>query len=329
MNLGTMLLARGANRGKELAIRLGVGASRFRLVRRMISEGVLLSLLGGVAGLGLAYALSALASQLQQPAGAPLAPDVGLDWRAGIFAFVVAVACGIGFSVIPALRASKTNVASALKEGSTLQLPGYRRFGLRNLAVSIQLTGSLMLLLITGFLVIGLSKASSVETRFDPKTMVLVPIDPVRDGYTPEKAQALFEKLSERLRASGTVRNFTLAAQPPFPVIDEDDAKQWTAEDSADSAPVQNAVIAETVGAGYFATLNEPMLAGREFEEADEWRLDQRRLGHRNLNQSLESERDMALPVVLNTSAARGFFSNRNAIGKRIRDDKRSYEVWA
>ena len=75
MNLATMLLARGANRRKELAIRLGVGASRFRLIRQMISEGILLSLLGGVAGFALAYGLSVLNSQLPQPAGEPLAPD--------------------------------------------------------------------------------------------------------------------------------------------------------------------------------------------------------------------------------------------------------------
>ena len=133
----------------------------------------------------------------------PLEPDLALDWHAAVFAFAVAVVCGIGFSLAPALQATKTDVAPALKEGSALQLPGYRRFGLRNLAVVAQLTGSLMLLLITGFLVIGISKANSIETKFDPKTMVLLSIDPVRDGYSPEKAQALFEKLPERLRSSG------------------------------------------------------------------------------------------------------------------------------
>jgi predicted permease len=141
MNLATMLLARGANRRKELAIRLGVGASRFRLIRQMISEGILLSLLGGLAGFALAYGLSVLNSQLQQPPGAPLAPDLALDWRAAVFAFAVAFLCGIGFSLVPALQATKTDVASALKERSAPPLPNYRHFGLRNLAVVVQLTG--------------------------------------------------------------------------------------------------------------------------------------------------------------------------------------------
>jgi predicted permease len=314
MNLASMLLARGADRSKELAIRMGVGASRFRLIRQMISEGILISLLGGLAGFALAYGLSVLNSQVPQRAGAPLPPDVALDWRAAVFAFGVAIVCGIGFSLAPALQATKTDVATALKQGLALQSSGNRRFGLRNLAVVVQLTGSLMLLLITGFLVIGISKANSIETKFDPKTMVLVSLDPVRDGYTPEKAQALFEKLPERLATSGAVRRFALAKQPPFSIEDEDAALKLTAENSHDASRVQIMAIEDTVGAGYFAALNEPMLAGREFEERDQ------------RNQSGESKA-VALPAILNASAARGFFGNGNAIGKRVRDDTQSYEV--
>ena len=326
MNLATMLLARGANRRKELAIRLGVGASRFRLIRQMISEGILLSLLGGVAGLALAYGLSVLNSQLRQPAGAPIAPDVALDWRAGVFAFAVAVVCGIGFSLAPALQATKVHVAQTLKEGSVLALPGYGRFGLRNLAVVAQVTGSLMLLLITGFLVIGITAANNVQTNFDPKTMVLLSIDPVRDGYPPEKAQALFEKLPERLRSTGMVRSFALAAEPPFTIKDPDDDNiQLSAQDSH----VQKPVVGEKVGAGYFAALSEPMLAGREFEEAD-----QGSQIHRSEAQLSQGDGSRtggavagAIPVILNESAAHGFFGDGNAIRKRLRDDKQFYEV--
>ncbi|HKR26105.1 MAG TPA: ABC transporter permease, partial [Acidobacteriaceae bacterium] len=91
LNLATMLLARGTNRRRELAIRLGVGASRFRLIRQMVSEGILLSLAGGMAGFALAYGLWALNAHAKLPAGAPLNPDTSLDWNAAIFAFVLAV----------------------------------------------------------------------------------------------------------------------------------------------------------------------------------------------------------------------------------------------
>jgi macrolide transport system ATP-binding/permease protein len=314
MNLANMLLARGANRQKELAIRLAIGASRFRLIRQMMSEGILLSMLGGVAGFALAYGLSILRSKFTEvmPGGVPVEPESTPDWHAAIFVFALAIVCGIGFSLAPALRATKADVTLALKDGLTLRLPGYRRFGLRNLLMVGQVTGSLMLLLITGFLVMGLSQVSSIRTKFDPHTMYLLSLDPMREGYTPEKARALFERLPERLKVAGAVRSVVLAAQAPFSLEDDDAALQMSAEDSPGASRVQISAIEETVGAGYFAALNEPVLAGREFVE-----LDQRSQG----------DGSQTLPVVLNESAARGFFGNGNAIGKRVRDDKQAYDV--
>jgi macrolide transport system ATP-binding/permease protein len=310
MNLANMLIARGANRRKELAIRLAVGASRFRLVRQMMSEGILLSLLGGIAGFALAYGLGILNSRFRPPMTVPEETNFYLDWRAGVFAFGLAIVCGIGFSLAPALQATKADLTPALKEGSALQLPGYRRIGLRNLLMVAQVAASLMLLLMTGFLVLGISKSSSIQTKFDPNTLVLLSLDPVRDGYAPDKAQALFEKLPERLKNGGPVRSMALAAQPPF--TGEVEPTQLSAEGLPGSSQVLQPVLKETVGAGYFATLSEPMLAGREFADPDQ-------RGHKDGSNTL--------PAVLNESAARGFFGNGNAIGKRIRDDEQSFEV--
>jgi len=310
MNLANMLMARGANRRKELAIRLSVGASRFRLLRQMMSEGLLLSLLGGVAGFALASGLAVLNSRFRPPLTLPEETNFSLDWHAGMFAFGLAIVCGIGFSLAPALHATKADLTPALKEGSALQLPGYRRIGLRNLLMVAQVAASLMLLLMTGFLVLGISKGSSLQTKFDPNTMVLLSLDPVRDGYAPEKAQALFEKLPERLKTAGLVHRIALAAQPPF--TSEIEPTQLSAEDSPGSSRVAQPVLEETVGAGYFAALNEPMLVGREFAESD---------------QRSRKDGSNALPAVLNQSAARRFFGNENAIGKRVRDDKQPYEV--
>jgi predicted permease len=310
MNLANMLIARGANRRKELAIRLAVGASRFRLIRQMMAEGILLSLLGGIAGFALAYGLSVLNSHFRPPVMLPEETNFTLDWRAGIFAFGLAIVCGVGFSLAPALEATKADLTPALKEGSALQLPGYRRIGLRNVLMVAQVAASLMLLLMTGFLVMGISKGSSIQTKFDPNTMYLLSLDPVRDGYTSEKAQALFTKLPERLKTVGPVRSMALAAQPPF--TSEVEPTPLSAEDSPGSSRVLEPVLKQTVGAGYFAALNEPMLAGREFAEAD---------------QRSHADGSNSLPAVLNESAARGFFGNGNALGKRVRDDKQSYEV--
>ena len=307
MNLANMLLARAAARRKELAIRLSVGASRFRLIRQMITEGLLLSLLGGVVGLALAQALAIWFPQVTQSTSATPITDLVLDWHATGLAFALAVVCGIGFSIAPALRATNADVTPALKQGSALQLPGYRRFGLRNFLMVAQVAGSLMLLLMTAFLALGARKASMVQTKFDPNTMYLLSLDPVRDGYSAEKAQALFDKLPARLKASEALR-IALAAQPPFST--ENRTIQITAEESRIQKPANK----ETVGASYFATLNEPMLAGHEFEPRDE-------------RISMDSTKAVSLPVILNESAARSLFGNGNAIGERLKEEDHSYQV--
>lgn len=313
MNLANMLLARGANRRKELAIRLAIGASRFRLVRQMLSEGMLISLLGGVVGFALAYGLSMLYSKFRPPTAIPEETNFTPDWHVIVFVFVLAIVCGIGFSLAPALRATRADMTPALKEGSALQLSRYRYFGLRNVLMVAQVTGSLMLLLITGFLVIGISQVSIVKTNFDPHTMYLLGIDPVREGYTPEKALALFEKLPEQIKSLNGVQSVALTAQEPFSTEDdEDSAIQLTSEDDHGASRLEASGFEQTIGAGYFAALNEPMLAGREFTDLD---------------QRSQTDGSRALPAIVNESAARKFFGNGNAIGGRIRDDKRSYEV--
>jgi predicted permease len=316
MNLANMLLARGANRRKELAIRLSIGASRARLVRQMITEGVLLAVLGAAVALPFAYWLSALYNRSVALTLGANAPASVLDWHAIAFVFALSILCGIGFSLAPALRVTKSGLAPALKEGSALQLPGHRRFGLRNLLMVSQVAASLMLLLIAGFLVTGLNEESKVQTQLDPRTMVLLSVDPVREGYTPERAQAFFERLPDRLKAIPELQSVALAVQPPFAVADEDSAVSLTAEItrgvSRSASRVQVSAIKQSIGAGYFAALSEPVLSGREFEPRDE----------RSPADSSE-----ALPVILSENGARAFFGKESAIGQRIRDDDRSYEV--
>ena len=317
MNLGTMLMARGANRRKEFAIRMSIGASRFRLARQLMSEGMLLSLLGGLLGFGLAWLLNVLNAQLHQAVDTPGLPELGVDWRAAVFAFVAALVCGVGLSVAPALRATKRELTPALKEGSAMQLPGHRRFGLRNLAMGAQLAGSLMLLLITGFVLMGFGRGYQIQTNFDPKTMAMASIDPVRDGETPEKALDLFAKLPQRLKDSGKFSNIALSTLPPFAAVDDDNGEQLTVDDPQAAQRIQQPAIKEAIGAGYFRALDEPMLSGREFDDADE----------RSLMEPAPVNATRMLPVVLNETAAKKLFGSTNAIGKHLKNGSRGYEV--
>jgi ABC-type antimicrobial peptide transport system permease subunit len=164
----------------------------------------------------------------------------------------------------------------------------------------------------TGFLVIGMSKSSSIETRFDPRTMYLLSLDPARDGYPAEKAQALFEKLPERLRTISGVDTVALAGQPPFD--SELEPSQVTAEDAIGSSRVQQPITEAIVGARYFSALGEPLLAGREFTEQDQ-------------QSDASSAHSGFIPAVLSENAQRKLFGNGSAIGKHVSDDKQTYQV--
>jgi predicted permease len=243
--------------------------------------------------------------------------DTGIDWHAAVFAFVVALVCGVGLSVAPALRATKSELTPALKEGSAMQLPGHRRFGLRNLAMAAQLAGSLMLLLITGFVLMGFARGYQVQTNFDPKTMVMASIDPVRDGETPEKALDLFRDLPQRLKDSGKFSSIALTTLPPFATVDDDDSEQLTVDDPQADQRVQQSAVKESVGAGYFAALDEPMLSGHEFNDVDE----------RGLMETAPGNATRMLPVVINETAAKKLFGSTNAIRKHLKDGMLHYEV--
>lgn len=270
-----------------------------------------MSVLGAVAGFGMAVVLNSVNARAPHPAGAPVPPELATNWPAALFALGAALVCGIGFSVAPAVQATHVAVGPALKEGAAAQLSGYRRFGLRNLAIVGQVTGSMMLLLITGFLAIGVGRAADVGPRFDVRTMILASIDPVRDGYTPEKAEALFATLPEQLRDSGEVGRFAMAAQPPFSGSDETAANlALTAEGAARKVAV---VAKNTVGAGYFQVLEQPILAGREFSEADE----------RGAGTAVGA----ATPLILSRSAARNLFAKEAAVGRQVRNGKQVYDV--
>ncbi|HLK17773.1 MAG TPA: FtsX-like permease family protein, partial [Bryobacteraceae bacterium] len=140
----------------------------------------------------------------------------------------------------------------------------------------------------------------------DPNTMYLLAIDPVRDGYAPEKAENLFQKLPQQLKTIGAVRGIALAAEAPFSISGAQ-AELTTARDSS-AKPVSKLVSKETVGASYFKILSEPMLSGREFTDRDQMAVD-------------------TLPAVLNESAAQALFGNAAAVGQRVTEDQKSYEV--
>jgi predicted permease len=313
-NLANLLLARGAQRRREIAVRLSLGASRARLVRQFLTESVLLSLAGGLAGIVLTYWIAHMMSSLPIPSPTPFRMDLYPDLRILAFTLAVSFVAGVGFGLAPALSSVRTDIGRALKEGAQAPLRGYRRFGLRNLFVVYQVAASLMLLLVTGYMVIGYLHTTRLDPGFDAADLDLFSIDPVRDGYSRERLEALFSKLPEELSRVSGVRAVALAGGVPFASLktDQPNTRVSAPTNEKDESQVWSAVFRERIGANYFATLGVPLVRGHEFDRRDE---------------QSEAPPGTAAPAIINQSAARALFGAQDPIGRRIREGDSTYTV--
>ena len=315
-NLANLLLARGAQRRREIAVRLSVGASRFRLVRQFLTESVLLSVAGGLGGIVLDYWITHLLSVIPTPM--PTSEfHIQPDLRIIAATLAIAFAAGIGFGLTPALSSVGTDIGLTLKEGAQAALRGYRRFGTRNLFVVGQMAVSLMLLLITWYIAIGFVQSAMVDPGFEIPYLNLLSIDPVRDGYSAEQAAAVFGKLPDELSRVEGVRAVALTGGAPFAdlLAEQANARVSSPAGDAQGGEVQHAVLRERIGAGYFGTYGVTVAGGHEFDRRD---LQEGAPGAKSAG---------AIPAVLNQTAARELFGTHAAIGRRIREGELNYSV--
>ncbi len=303
-NLAGLLLARGSQRRREIAIRLSVGASRARLVRQFLTESVLLSLAGGLAGIVLAFWITRVISSLPLPTQIPLEFNCQLDLHVLAITLAIALAAGIGFGLAPALSATRADIGVALKEGAQAPLRGYRRFGLRNLFVVGQMAASLMLLLVTWFVALAFLSTARIDTGVDIANLNLVSLDPVRDGYSAEAAAKLFANLPDELARVDGVRTVALT-DSALPSHGEA-TRVWVPAAEGKAGAVLHSAYRERIGANYFAALGVPLVAGREFNLRD---------------------REQGAAAVLSQTAARSLFGAEDPIGRRIREGERNYTV--
>jgi len=303
-NLASLLLARGSQRRREIAIRLSVGASRVRLVRQFLTESVLLSFAGGLAGIVLAYGITHVLSSLPLPSQIPLEFNCQLDFHVLAITLAIALAAGIGFGLAPALSSTRTDIGVTLKEGAQAPLRGYRRFGLRNLFVVGQMAASLMLLLVTWFVALAFLSSTRMDTGVDVANLNLASLDPVRDGYSAERAAVLLRNLPDELSRVNGVRAVALTGSTLFAGGSATRLSAPTGDGKV--GQVAQSAFRERVGANYFATLGVPLVGGREFDRRD---------------------REQDAPAILNQTAARALFGAQYPIGRRIREGELTYTV--
>jgi predicted permease len=265
-NVANMMFARAARRRREIAVRLAMGASRGRLIRQLLTESMLLALVAGAVGFLASVWLMTLSSQVEMPFPMPVAYDLRPDGRVLALTFVLTVCTGLLFGLAPALQATNTDVAPALKEGANLFFRKHRQFSLRNLLIVWQVAGSLTLLVVLGLLSLGIQTTLGIQAGINTKNLYSVAVDPVRDGYSGAQAEIFLNRLLDRMQALPGIQAATLTETVPVSI-----PGAWVKVASASrEEKISLGAIRHVVGRGYFDTTGIPVLSGRGFRKQDE-----------------------------------------------------------
>ena len=214
-NLANLMLARAAGRRREIAVRAALGAERSRLLRQLLTESLLLALLGGAVAVPLAAGLAALITRVQPPLPIDLGLAVSPDWRVLVFTLVVAVVTGVVFGLVPALRASRPDLVPALKDGERDQ-QSPTRFELRDALVVVQIAVSLVLVVGGALLVRSLSAAGRVPLGYDGDRTAYLALALEMNGYDGERGGRFLEEGVRRLQALPQVEAVALTSRLPL-----------------------------------------------------------------------------------------------------------------
>ena len=302
LNVANILLARATARQREMAIRAALGAGRGRLIHQMLTETLLLALLGGIGGVVLGeWAISASGSMLHSvtstSSGIAYHLDYGFDWRVFAYTLGAVVLSGIFLGVWPALRAGRVDVNTVLHEGGRSESAGLGRHGVRGVLLVAQVAGSLMLLIVAGLFVRSLERAEHMYLGFDPDHVLNVMLDVHQIGYDESRAKAFYRDLRERVRAMPAVQSASLAFTVPLGM-----PSPWSPVyvEGHPLAPGQSppGVSFNLIDPGYFQTMRVPLLEGRTFRESDN---------------------ETAPPVaIVSQTMAKEFWPNQDPIGMRF-----------
>ena len=303
-NLANLLLARASTRGREVAIRLAVGSTRSRLVRHLLTESVLLSTAGGLLGLVFAFVGGRILVANQPPLPLPVTIEVSLDIRVLIFAMVLSVLTGIVFGLAPALRASRPDLVSSLKDANEAFNVGKRTtrrlrwLGLRNVLVMLQVAVSIVLLVAAGLLVRSLMNAQDVDLGYASDGFAVLQADVREAGYEGEAGSQIFTELRRRIEGLPGVEAVGMTTRLPTSASGGSSTLEIEDYQPA-SGTGEVEVIYGYVDAEYLNTFQIPMLFGRGFEESD--RIDTERV------------------ALVNEAFAQRYFGTRDAVGRRYR----------
>jgi len=295
MNVANVLLARATVRQREMGLRAALGAGRGRLIRQMLTETILLGILGGVLGVILGEWASPRDAFGLASTRIPVRIDYSFDWHVFAYSFAAALFTGIFVGLWPALRASRADLNSILQEGGRSDSAGAGRHRLRSALVVAQVAGSLMLLIVAGLFVRSLRHAETMYLGFDPGHVLDLTMDPHQIGYDEARTTEFYRQLEARARALPGVQAISFAFGAPMAGTVKSGSVTFEGQ-MAPSGQQPLSLFFNSINSTYFETLRVPLLRGRAFNESDN---------------------PTAPPVVIiNQTMADRFWPNQNPLGK-------------
>ena len=270
VNVANLSLSRAQAREREIALRSALGASRGRIVRQLLTESVLLSVLGGGTGLLLAYSALRVISALN-PGNLPRVGDIHLDLTVLVFTFTISILTGIAFGLFPASQTSHKDLEVILKQGGKGAVGGAGRSRTHGALIVVETALSLVLLIGAGLLIRSLNRLQQAETGFtaDPSKIVFAPVNLSGPRYANNNAavQAFFDRVTEKVMSVPGMKSFTISdGLPPDHQSDND---TFVIQGRPYSSTENPSISLVTVAPGYFRTLGIPIVSGREFSESD------------------------------------------------------------
>jgi predicted permease len=297
-NVANMMLARAASRRKEIAVRLALGAARARIVRQLVTESMLVATAAAVPGFLASVWLMRLLSQVRMPFLIPITFDFSPDGRVLLLTIAITALTGLAFGLSPALQATRTDLAPALKEGGNGQLLSQSRNRrsprLRSVLMVSQLAGSLTLLVVLGLLALGIQTTMGIQAGFNQRNLYLISMDPVRDGYSGAQSRALLQRLLERVKALPSITAASLTETVPVSLAGGGVRVSTAGTGSRETMRA----LRHVVGRDYFETAGIPLVTGRAFRNDDEL--------------------DEAATVVVSEQLVREFWQGADPLGHRI-----------
>lgn len=320
-NVANLLLARAGRRRREIAVRLALGATRARLIRQLLTESVLLAVIGGIIGLALAYfGVLVLARQNI------LDPTLRVRPSPAMLAFSIAITLvtGILFGTLPAFRAAGLKLAESFKDGGSAG-QSRSRLGLGKALIAGQVALSLALLLAAGLFLRTLHNLRSVDLGFARDNIVIADIDPTKLGYRGHRLRTFYDQLLERTRRIPGVRSAGLSLMTPMGEFAV--SRSFSAEGYKPAPGERLLSYSNPVSSGYFATLGIPVLLGRDFETRDEPAVTPRDslLGAmgRSSGGTNEPPANASRVCIVNESLARKLFGATPAVGRHLSNEDR------